>query len=75
MGAAVENDMFPDFVAECDHVIFNAIPSEQRQRLAVIDDARRIERIVEKDDAGARGKGGGEARFRATSGLVVGGAP
>jgi hypothetical protein len=51
MDAAVENDMFPDFVAERDRVISDAEPRQQRQRLTVIDDAGRIERIVEEDHA------------------------
>ena len=60
MGAIVEDHMFPDLVAERDRIMFHAEPREQRERLGVIDDARRVERIVEQHDAGARRKRGSE---------------
>ena len=60
MAEAVEHHMLPDFVADGDRVMLDASAGEHFEQLATVDDAGRIERIVEQDDARAVGKGGGE---------------
>ena len=50
--------MLPDLVADGDHVVFDAGAGENFERLAAVDDAGRVERIVEQDDARAMEDGG-----------------
>ena len=60
MAEAVEHHVLPDLVADGDGVVAHAGAGENLERLAAVDDAGRVERIVEQDDARARREGGGE---------------